>query len=291
MKLQTSTPSASRSASRSGATVELVANTTTARRNQMAFQDLRGGFALYRLAVKLGWLDIKLRYRGSVLGPFWLTMSTAVMVLSMGVLYAELFHMDVKQYLPYLALSLVLWNALSSMVAEACGCFTSAESTIRSMRMPFTVHAIRVLVRNTLVLAHNAVVIVCVFAYFNIWPHSTCWVALLGGALWIVDAVATCLLLGAFCARFRDVPPIIGSVMQIGFFLTPIIWQPEALGRYIPYLVLNPFYSLLAVVRDPLMDSLPGGLIWSGAVGWSALLWIGAWLMFARVRGRLAFWL
>ena len=256
MTLQTTAPPV--------AMLELKANSTHRRRSQMALQDLAGGFALYRLALKLGWLDIKLRYRGSVLGPFWLTLSTAVMVLSMGVLYAELFHMDLRQYLPYLALSLVLWNALGSMVAEACLCFTGAEATIRSMRMPFTVHAIRALVRNALILGHNAVVIVLVFAYFNSWPHATVWVSLVGLAIWVVDGIAVCLLLGAFCARFRDVPPIIGSVMQIAFFLTPIIWQPEALGSAIPYLVLNPFYSLMAIVRDPMMNNLPGGLIWTG---------------------------
>lgn len=47
-----------------------------------------------------GWLDIKLRYRGSILGPFWLTASTAVMVAAMGVLYAYLMNMDVHKYLP-----------------------------------------------------------------------------------------------------------------------------------------------------------------------------------------------
>jgi lipopolysaccharide transport system permease protein len=78
--------------------------------------------------------------------------------------------------------------------------------------------------------------------------------------------------------------------MQIGFFLTPVIWQPESLGNKIVYLVINPFYPLLAVIRDPLLDHLPGGLLWTSAVGWSVLLWVAAWVVFARVRGRLAFW-
>jgi lipopolysaccharide transport system permease protein len=272
------------------ALLELNANTSTSQRWQIALRDVRESLGLYRLAFALGWLDIKLRYRGSVLGPFWLTLSTGIMVLSMGVLYAELFHMQVKQYLPYLALSLVLWNALSSMVSEACTSFTSAESTIHSVRMPFTVHAIRALVRNGLVFAHNAIVIVCVFAFFDQWPNRTFVLSFVGLFLWILDAIAACLLLGAFCARFRDIPPIVASIMQIGFFLTPIIWQPEVLGTAIVYLVANPFYPLLAVVRDPLLNHLPGGLIWTTATAWSVLLWVAAWVVFARVRGRLAFW-
>ena len=270
--------------------LDLSAGNTAASRRDIALQDLREGLKLYRLAATLGWLDIKLRYRGSVLGPFWLTLSTAIMILAMGVLYAELFHMTIKDYLPYLGVSLILWNALGTMVQEACTCFTGVQGTIHSIRMPFSVHAFRVLIRNALVLGHNAIVIVCIFAYFDMWPGQSAWVALPGMALWIVDAVAVCLFLGAFCARFRDIPPIVASVMQIAFFLTPVIWQPEALGSGIVYLVVNPFYPLLAVVRDPLLNHPPGGLIWTSAVAWSVLLLAGAWVMFARVRGRLAFW-
>ena len=260
------------------------------RRQRYALEDMREGLGFYRLAFMLGWFDIKLRYRGSILGPFWLTLSTAIMILSMGVLYSELFNIDVREYLPYLALSLVLWNALSSLVGEACNCFTSAEGTIRAIRMPFTVYAIRTLVRNLMVFAHNAVVIVLVFLYFQDWPGFTGLIAIPGLALWLVDAIAICLMLGAFCARFRDVPPIVSSILQVAFFMTPIIWQPQALGAKIVYLVVNPFYPLLAIVRDPLLNHPPGGLIWTTAIGWSVLLWAVSWSVFARVRGRVAFW-
>jgi lipopolysaccharide transport system permease protein len=269
---------------------EMFANATPVVRRQLATRDLSEGMAMWRLALTLGWLDIKLRYRGSVLGPFWLTLSTAVMVVAMGVLYATLFKMDLHAYLPYLALSLVLWNALSSMVAEACVAFTSAESTIRSMRMPFTLYGTRTIVRNALVLGHNVVVIVGVFAFFDTWPGFSALAALPGLALWAVDGFAACMLLGAFCARFRDIPPIVGSIMQIAFFLTPVIWQPQLIGAAVEYLVLNPFYPLLSIIRDPLLGVMPGGLVYFMAIFWSALLCGAAWVMFARVRGRLAFW-
>ncbi len=259
-------------------------------RRRLAFRDMADGAAMWRLALTLGWLDIKLRYRGSILGPFWLTLSTAVMVVAMGVLYATLFKMDVQAYLPYLALSLVLWNAIGGMVGDACLCFTSAEGTIRSMRMPFAMYGTRTVIRNVLVLAHNVIVIVGVFAYFDTWPGAEGLLALPALALWVVDGFAAALLLGTFCARFRDIPPIVGSLMQIAFFLTPIIWQPSLIGADVPYLVLNPFYPLLAIVRDPLLGVVPGGLIYTTAAVWSALLCGSAWILFARVRGRLAFW-
>ena len=71
-----------------------------------------------------------------------------------------------------------------------------------------------------------------------------------------VDALALTLMLGAFCARFRDIQPIVNSVMQIAFFMTPVIWKPEQLGPSgIRKLALNPFFDLLEIVRGPILGS------------------------------------
>ncbi len=244
----------------------------------------------WRLGVTLGWLDIKLRYRGSVIGPFWLTLSTAVMVVAMGVLYAELFRMELHDYMPFLALSIVLWGALSGLVGDACVCFTSAEGTIRAVRMPFGIYAVRTVVRNALILGHNIVVIVGVFAFFDVWPGSIALQSLLGLAFWVADALAICLLLGTFCARFRDIGPIVGSIMQIAFFITPIIWRKDSLGAGAKWLILNPFYCLLSVVREPLLNQHPGIATWAALCVWSVILCGGTWMVFARTRSRLAFW-
>jgi len=260
-------------------------------RQLLAWRDLRDGFGLWRLAMTLGWFDIRLRYRGSVLGPFWLTLSTGVMIAALGVLYSQLFKMELHDYLPFLALSLVLWNVLGSVVNDACGSFQQAEGMIRSQRMPFTLYAIRVITRNLLVLAHNVPVILVVYAAFDVWPGWAAWASVPGVLLWTVDGMATCFLLGAVCARFRDIPPIVGSVMQIAFFVSPIIWKPELLkGPQAALLPFNPFYTLLEIVRAPLLGQAAGALVWLSALGYSVLLCGVAWLLFARVRGRLAFW-
>ena len=192
---------------------------------------------------------------------------------------------------PYLALSLVLWNYLAALVGEACTCFLGAEGMIRAIRMPFTLYAARVLVRNTLVLAHNVLVIIAVYIWFDVWPGWHAIFVLPGIAVWLLDGMAACLLLGAFCARFRDIPPIVGSVMQIAFFISPIIWKPELLtGVQRQLLPLNPFFSLLEIVRAPLFGMAPEPVVWLSALAYSAMLVGLAWVAFVRVRGRLAFW-
>lgn len=276
---------------RSTADLRLHSDPSAGARQRLALQDVRDGAGLWRLGLTLGWFDIRLRYRGSVLGPFWLTLSTGVMVAALGFLYSQLFKMELHDYLPFLALSLVLWGFLSSLVTDACGCFQSAEGMIRSQRMPFTLYAMRVIVRNVLVLAHNVVVILAVYAVFDVWPGWAALGAIPGLALWVADGLAVCLLLGAVCARFRDIPPIVGSVMQIAFFISPVIWKPELLvGPQAGYLPFNPFFTLLEIVRAPLLGQAASAAVWGSALAFSALLCAAAWLLFARVRGRLAFW-
>lgn len=270
--------------------IVLSSGDTFGRRQRMAWRDLGEGLRLWRLGLTLGWLDIKLKYRGSLLGPFWLTLSTAVMIAALGGVYGTLFHMVLRTYLPFLALSLVLWGAIGNLVSESCNTFLQAETTIRSVRMPFFVYAVRVVVRIAIQLAHNLPVIALVFALFSAWPDMNAWLALPGFLLWLVDAFATCLLLGSVCARFRDIPPIIGSIMQIAFFVTPLVWRPEQLGAKGWWLPLNPFYSVLETVRMPLLGERPTAVVWEAAGAYSFLLCLASWMLFSRSRGRLAFW-
>jgi lipopolysaccharide transport system permease protein len=273
-------------------TLDLTPEPTLGARQRMALRDVGAAIGQWRLCAVLAWLDIKLRYRGSVLGPFWLTLSTAAMVAAMGVLYAALFHMDLHEYLPFLALSLVLWGFVAAIIGDACQSFTASEGMIRAMRLPFTLYGGRIVLRNVLVLAHNLVVIVVVFAIFGIAPGLTGLLALPAFAIWLIDGIALCLLLGAVCARFRDIPPIVNSVLQMIFFVTPVIWKPEAVGPERQWLLpYNPFFAILETVRGPLLGSVPSAALYVSALAASLLLWVLAWLLFARVRGRIAFWL
>ena len=267
------------------------ADMSFAARNRLAIADIIDGSKLWRLAWMLGWFDIRLRYRGSMLGPFWLTLSTAVLVAALGVLYSTLFKMELRDYLPFLAISQILWSFISTTVAEGCTCFTAVDAVVRSVRMPFVLHAMRSVVRNVAVMAHNLVVILAVYAYFEMWPGSGVLLTIPAFAIWLINALAVTVLLGAFCARFRDVAPIVGSVMQIMFFVSPVIWKPQQLGQAAIYLPFNPFYSLLEIMRGPLLGTPPSRLVWFSACLYTLLLCAGTWAFFVRARGRLAFWL
>ncbi|MBS1103852.1 ABC transporter permease [Gluconobacter sp. Dm-62] len=257
-----------------------------------AWADWKETRRLWRLGVRLGWLDIRLRYRGSALGPFWLTITSALMVASMGVLYSRLFHMQLATYLPFLSLSLTLWSVgLSSLIQESCTCFLDAEDMVRSVQLPLLLYAVRVVVRNAIVFAHNIVVPLAVFVIYHLWPGINAVLAIPALLLWALDGFAACMLFGSLCARFRDITPIVGALLQIVFYVTPIIWMPQQLGAKASLLLLNPFYPLLEIVRAPLLGHLPSLQVWGIALTLSVVFWAIAIRSFIKTRARLVFWI
>jgi lipopolysaccharide transport system permease protein len=129
--------------------------------------DLAAGLSRWRLAAALARLDIRNRYRGSVLGPFWMTASTAIMVAGIGLLYATLFKMPLREYLPWLAVSLLVWNTMNQIVSDACTSFVGSEGVIRQMPLPYTVHVLRFVIRNSIIAAHSLPLIAVVLLIFT----------------------------------------------------------------------------------------------------------------------------
>ena len=65
---------------------------------------------MYGIWWGLAWQEIKQRYSRSVIGPFWITLSTGVLVAAMGPLYGVLLGQNVAGYIQHLAVSLIIWS-------------------------------------------------------------------------------------------------------------------------------------------------------------------------------------
>jgi len=256
-----------------------------------AAADLLDGLSRSWLWMTLAHQDLKLRYRGSILGPFWQTVTTAVMIGSMGFIYAKLFHTPLQNYLPLLTAGLVFWQFTSGMITEGCGTFFTAQSVIQQVKLPFSLHAYRLVYRNLLILLHNFVIVPIVLLIF---PPPIEWPRLLelapGLALLVLNGVWISILLGMVSARFRDVPPIVASIVQVAFFITPIFWSADGLGPHRWLAEFNPIYAAIDVMRAPLLGQLTEPLSWLilalVTVGGCA----GSFAFFARFRTRIAFW-
>src|SRR4030095_1787042 len=132
----------------------------------LAAGDLREGFTNVPVWGMLGWQEIRQRYRGSTLGPFWLTISTGAMISGMGPLYGRLFNQDISSYFPYMAVSFVIWALIAGLVNESCAAFISTESIIKQIKLPFSVYVLRLVWKNLIIFAHNFLIIVAVLLIF-----------------------------------------------------------------------------------------------------------------------------
>ena len=255
-----------------------------------ALSDIARGARAVQLWGPLGWQDIRLRYRRSKLGPFWLTISMGMLVGLLGTLYGMLFQADIARYMPYLALGFIFWTMISGLISDACGIFVNAQGIIKQIEMPLSVHVFRMVWRSLIVLAHNSAIFLVVAVVLRIPPGWTGLLTLPGLVFLCLNGIWVGLLLGLIAARFRDVPPIMESLMRIGFFITPVIWMPEFLPQRVALLEWNPFYHFLEVVRSPLLGQAPSFISWLVVAGVTLGGWAATLCMYCLFRRRIAYW-
>ncbi len=163
------------------------------------------------------------RYRRSSLGPFWLTMSTGMTIGTIALVFGQIFKSAASEFVPFLAIGIIVWNLIAAVVTDACSGFISAESIIRQLPIPLFVHVLRVIWRILLILAQNLVILPLVLLAVGKTVQWQALLALPGLALAVLNLTWAALILSILCARYRDLPQIVASAVQVVFYLTPII--------------------------------------------------------------------
>ena len=252
--------------------------------------DMVRGAASFHLWGLLGWQDIRRRYRRSIIGPFWLTISMGILVTILSLLYSALLKVEIVDYAPFLALGFIIWTLIAGFINEGCATFTNAQSIIKQVDLPLTVHVYRVVWRNLIIFFHNFTIFFVVAVIFSIWPNWTALLVLPGLALICLNGVWVGLLFGLVSARFRDVPPIMDSIIRIAFFVTPIIWMPELLPGRAVLLDFNPFFHYVELVRAPLLGQAPEPVSWLAVLCITLGGWLLTFVLFRNYQRRLAYW-
>lgn len=247
----------------------------------------------YSLVGMMGWQDVRHRYKRSSLGAFWLTISMGVMILTMGVIFGKIFNTPMREFLPFLSMGMILWGFISATATDGCQVFSASHHVIKQLDIPLFSHVARVLWRNIIIFGHNLIIFPVVILAVGAPITWTMLLCIPGFLILTLNLAWITLLLGIVCARYRDLSPIIASVLQILFYLTPIMWMPDRLPqRASLYLVdSNPFYHLIAVVRSPLLGHAPTTLNWVAALSFALCGWFMTLLVYARYQRRIAYWL
>lgn len=256
-----------------------------------ALRDLVGGLRLVQLWGAMAWFDIRQRYSRSIIGPFWTTLSLAAMVGGLGLVYGTLFKVPLLDFLPYLAVGMLVWTFLVGMLLEGCGAFVAAEVAIKQMPVPLSVHVYRLVWRALIVFAHNAIVVLVLLLARPLTLLAGLVPALAGVLLIALNGVAAALMLGTLAARFRDLTQLVVNLSSMVFFVSPILWRADSLGERAWIAYANPIYHFVEIVRAPLLgDGLPLAS-WGFAALFTALNIAVAFWLFARFRWRIPYWI
>ena len=236
-------------------------------------------------------LDIRLRYRRTVLGPFWVTLSFALSSIAMTIVFATLFKMTEREYFAYLISGLAVWALISSLVNEGCMTFIQQAPLMQQQPLPILAYALRSVTVIFIVFLHNLVVVAVALLLFGPGFGWATLALVPGLAMILLNGVWMTMLLGMLSARFRDLPQIIATLVNILFFVTPVFWYKHMLGARGYISDLNPLYSLLELVRSPLLGSLPPTRSVAIALAMTAVGWIATFLYARRFQAKLTYWL
>jgi len=255
-----------------------------------AWEDWWAGTRNVDLWWTLAWYETVLRYRRSLLGPLWITLSMGGMLLGMGPLYSALLNVPLNKFYPYLALGIVFWHFLSSSLNDSCQLFILGAPYLKQGGFSRSVFVWKNIAKQVIQLAHHIVLFVpvAIWTGLQLTPQMLLFVP--GFLLVLVNLHALSITLGIICARFRDVAQIVASVLQLLMFMTPVFWFPESVPGRARFVLYNPLAQLLDVMRIPLLGGFVApGTWWFLAYFTCANIAVAA-VLYAKKRSQLVYW-
>lgn len=216
--------------------------------------DWLAGLVHWRVWLTLAMQDVKNRYRRSSLGPIWITLTMGITILAMGPLYGGLFGGQDPYFVPKMGIGLIVWSLMSQTITESVECFTSASNYIKNIKLPYSVYIYRLVAKQLILFAHNIALLIPIYFFYPELLTSNIFYAIFGLGVVILWLTIIGTLVAILCTRYRDLGPLITNIMQLLFFVTPIVWPVSQLTESRKYIVnFNPVYYLLEMVREPLM--------------------------------------
>lgn len=254
-------------------------------------RDLYEGLSNYRLWMMLGWNDIRQRYRRSTIGPFWITISMALFISLLGVIYSRIFNQNIATFLPYIAMGIITWGFISGTTVEACNTFIEGTGIIKQIRLPYSLFPMRMIWRAFIVFLHTVVLIIPIAIFFHLNLGLQTLLVVPGILLVIANQIWVAIVVGILSTRYRDITQIVQTTIQVSMFATPIMWPVSSLGDGRIIAEVNPFYHMVDLVRSPLLGNAPELLSWIVVISMCAVGYLLAAVLLTRAHRRLVYWL
>jgi ABC-type polysaccharide/polyol phosphate export permease len=218
---------------------------------------------------------LKAQHRNSFLGYFWWLLDPLLDVVVYYVLVVVIFHRGGEDYGMYLIVGMVVWRWVSSTVSGAARSIIAQASVISQVYLPKLIFPLSATLTQLIHFGFGLLVVALGLVVFHIPPTPT--------LLWLPYVIcmqllflaALAVMLAYVCVFIRDIDNLIGPLLRVWFFTSPVIWREATISEGKRWLVgLNPMTHFLASYRDVfLYQSTPPWFPLFG-IGLFSLLWI-----------------
>lgn len=210
---------------------------------------------------------IKFRFSRTKLGILWVLMGTILYVGSLSLVFSHVLNYPFNETISYISVSLIFWTFMSSTINESAQAFIVERTAIQNTACPILCYPFRVIFLNILYLLLNLTVIALILPIFGELTLASIYLFIPSVILFILVVAAASLLISIASIRFRDIPFLIQNLLQILFFVTPIIWRMEDMQGRFKVLEYNPLYLLIEMIRMPLLNSSVNGFFVFSCIG------------------------
>ncbi|HYH68294.1 MAG TPA: ABC transporter permease [Urbifossiella sp.] len=202
-------------------------------------------------------LDLRLRYRRSVLGVGWSLLNPIAMTAVFTIVFSNMLGSGAKDYAPMLLTGMAVWGFLKEAATVGSRSLIANEAYIRQSPLPYTLYPLRTVFGQAI---HAGISLLVVVALLVLVQQSSRPLMVLPAVLpGLVLAFLTAWFVATIAAfanvYFQDTQHMLEVAAQIGFFLTPIIYTRDVLDRQgLSWVVdLNPVNLFLDLIRAPLL--------------------------------------
>jgi homopolymeric O-antigen transport system permease protein len=201
-------------------------------------------------------MDLRTRYRRSFLGIGWSMLHPLAMTAVICTVFHKLFDLDIREYGPSLMAGLCFWNFVSTCTTQGCRCLYQGEPYIRQYPAPIAIYSLRVVLGAGFHFLFALVVVIglrwAFLGFDNLvaLPMILPMLVVLFVFGWAISTVVSFVNV-----YFPDTEHICEVLLQVLFYLTPIIYPAEMLRkRGLDWLIaINPMANLLELVRRPIL--------------------------------------
>lgn len=234
--------------------------------------------------------DLKIKYANSVLGFAWSLVNPLMMMLILYFVFSNVYKNTQENFILYLLIGILSWRFFSSVTSSALESIVMKPSLVKKIYIPREILPLSAVISGLISSFLEFVVLLPLLVILGVGLNTAIVAFPLVQILYFFIIYGLSLLLSSLYVYFRDLNQIWDVAIQLGFFMSPIVYQlslvPE---KYQALYMLNPVTMIITINRDIfLRGTLPGLYYILFVVGFAAALLIAGSLVFGRLSRRFA---